>query len=74
VAYREATEVVKNEEVLSLSNRENLDVFAHQTLFDQRPENQAPNAAEPVNCYFNCHSSISVLIRVPKLTAHLTDR
>jgi hypothetical protein len=24
-------------------------------LFDQRPEHQAPNAAEPVDCYFDCH-------------------
>jgi hypothetical protein len=25
-------------------------------LFDQRPEDQAANAAEPINCYFHCHN------------------
>jgi hypothetical protein len=29
-------------------------------LFDHRPENQASNPAEPVNCNFNCHISISI--------------
>jgi hypothetical protein len=28
-------------------------------LFDHRPENQATNAAEPINCNFNCHNCIS---------------
>ena len=46
----------------NIPDRDHLNVFADQALFDQRPENQAANAAEPVNCYFDCHISISILI------------
>ena len=43
----------------NIADGDHLDVFPDQTLFDHRPEHQATNAAEPVNCNFYCHSSIS---------------
>jgi len=38
-------------------------------LFDHRAEYQPANAAEPVNCNFDCHNSISVF-QFPIQTAH----
>ena len=71
VILEQVSEVVRRNDI---AHGDDFDVLADQALFDHRPEHQASDAAEPINCNFHCHSSISVLIRVPKLTAHLTER
>ena len=58
IILQEIREVVGRHDI---ADGDHLDVFADQTLFDHRPEHQATNAAEPVNCNFYCHNSISVM-------------
>jgi len=43
-----------------IAHRDDFNVLANQTLFDQRPIDQASNAAESVNCYFYCHISVPI--------------
>ena len=58
IILEQVGEVVGRDDI---ADRDHLDVLADQTLFDHRPEDQAANAAEPVNCNFYCHNSISVV-------------
>ena len=58
VVLEQVREVVRRNDI---ADGDDFDVLADQSLFDQRPEDQASNAAEPVNCNFYCHSSISIL-------------
>jgi hypothetical protein len=52
IIFEQISEIVRRNDI---ADGDHLDVLAHQTLFDQRPEHQASNAAEPVNCNFDCH-------------------
>ena len=40
----------------ALGEQQGVDVLAHHALFDQRPEHQAANAAEPIDCNFHSHN------------------
>jgi hypothetical protein len=53
VVFDEVSEVVGGDDI---AHRDDFDVFTDETLFDQRPEDQAANAAEPIDCYFHCHN------------------
>jgi hypothetical protein len=57
VVFDEVSEVVGGNDI---ADGDDFDVFTDETLFDQRPENQAANAAEPINCDFNCHPASDV--------------
>ena len=35
--------------------QDNLDILANETLFGDGAKHQAANAAEPVDCNFDCH-------------------
>ena len=56
IVLQQIREVVGRNDI---ADGDHLDVLADQTLFDHRPEDQATNAAEPVNCNFYCHSFIN---------------
>ena len=49
----EVREVVGGNDI---ADGDDFDVLAHHALFDQRPEHQAANAAEPIDCNFHCHN------------------
>ncbi len=53
VVFDEVSEVVGGNDI---PDRDDFNFFAHETLFDQRPENQAANTAEPIDCNFHCHN------------------
>ncbi len=60
VVFDQVSEVVGGNDI---PDRDDFDVFTDETLFDQRPEDQAANTAEPIDCYFHCHNSISVQVK-----------
>ena len=53
VVFDEVSEVVSGNDI---PDRDDFDVFTDETLFDQRPEDQAANTAEPIDCNFHCHN------------------
>ena len=56
IVFEQIREIVRRNDI---ADGDHFDVLAHHALFDQRPEHQAPNAAEPVDCYFDCHNFIN---------------
>jgi len=56
IILQEIREVIRRH---NIANGNDFHVFPDQTLLDHRPEHQATNAAEPINCNFDCHNSFS---------------
>ena len=56
IVFEQIREVVRRNDI---ADRDHFDVLAHQALFDQRPEDQATDAAEPIDCNFHCHIFLS---------------
>jgi hypothetical protein len=53
IIFEQVRQIVRRHDI---ADRDHLDVLAHHALFDERAEDQATDAPEPVDCNFHCHS------------------
>ena len=53
IIFEQIRQVVRRHDI---ADRDHFDFLAHQSLFDERAEDQATDAPEPVDCYFHCHN------------------
>jgi hypothetical protein len=62
--FHEIGEVVGRNDI---ADGDDFDVLADETLFDERAEDEATDASEPVNCDFDCHTFLC--LSLPDLTS-----
>jgi len=61
IIFQEISQIIGRHDI---ADRDHFNIFPDQALFDHRPKDQTTNAAEPINCNFHSHITISVSISI----------
>ena len=59
IVFEQVGEVVGRDDI---ADRDDVEGRAEQTLLDQRAEDQAADAAEPIDCNFYSHGGVDVRV------------